>query len=95
VSRPVERGVFLPLGAARSEGARHELLTAIETPAAELPAGPRLTWSKPGASKDWQPKEPVWDANGYRISPPHRFVFRRQDPFRAGSHWSHEVVRLS
>jgi hypothetical protein len=44
-------------------------LAAVDTPAAELlPAKPGPTWSKPGASNDWQPKELRWDANGYRIS---------------------------
>ena len=66
------------------------MIRGAETPSAELlPAEPGPIWSQPGVEAfDLHLEVPRWDANGYRISPPHRSGFPRQDKFRGGSHWS-------
>jgi hypothetical protein len=51
------------------------MAVAATRSAEPLPAEPGPTWTKPGACDAWRPKEPVWDANSYRISPPHRSGF--------------------
>src|SRR5262249_37402975 len=73
---------------AAAEMPRGVAMARVETPAAE-PAGPGGVWSKPGVEPiEPNPEQPKWDERGYRISPPHRSVFPRQDPYRSGTHWS-------
>jgi hypothetical protein len=40
----------------------------IRRPPSDCPPSRDRRGRSPGASDDWQPKELVWDANGYRIS---------------------------
>jgi hypothetical protein len=63
-------------------------MAPVEMPSEE-PAAPGPVWSKPSIELvELNSEQPKWDERGYRISPPHRWAFPRQDPYRGGTHRS-------